>query len=276
MCSRVRFSGFNCKPAGQMDTQQLWQTIKREVEVNSAAEPVLASFFYNSVLNHPDFASALSHNLAEILGNSVVSPLTLRQLFGRQTALHPDIAESAARDVQAHFDRDPACDRYSLALLYFKGFRALQGYRLAHSLWQDGSRGIARYLQGRISEQFDVDIHPAARIGSAILVDHATGVVIGETAVIDDDVSILHAVTLGGTGNESGDRHPKVRRGVLIAVGAKILGNIVIGEGAKIAAGSLVLEDVPPHTTVAGVPAKVVGRPLEEAPALAMEHRISE
>lgn len=259
-----------------MDSLELWQIIKREVEETSTKEPVLASFFYVSVLNHPDFASALSHNLSDILGNAVVSPLALCQLFDRQIAKHPEIVTRACQDVVACFDRDPACDKYLLPLLYFKGFKALQAYRLAHSLWNEGSRGIALYLQGRISEQFDVDIHPAARIGSSIMLDHATGLVVGETAVIDNDVSILHSVTLGGTGHETGDRHPKIRRGVLIAVGAKILGNIEVGEGAKIAAGSLVLEDVPPHTTVAGVPAKVVGRPREESPALEMEQRFSD
>ncbi|MGV6806784.1 MAG: serine O-acetyltransferase [bacterium] len=257
-----------------MNSSEVWQKIKLEVEALARSEPVLASFLHISVLSHEDFCSALSHNLADQLGNNVVSPLALRQVFDRQLRNHPDTIRQAIADIEACFDRDPACDLYAMPLLYFKGYRALQAYRLSHSLWLDGNRDLALYLQGRVSELFDVDIHPAAKIGSAVMLDHATGIVIGETAVVEDEVSMLHSVTLGGTGHESGDRHPKIRRGVLIAAGAKVLGNIEVGEGAKIGAGSLVLEPVAPHTTVAGVPAKSVGGTLEGSPALDMDQHL--
>ena len=257
-----------------MNSETLWQKIRAEAAQSASAEPVLASFYHVSVLSHPDLGSALSHNLADQLDSSVVSALALRQVFDGQLRSHPQIIEAATEDIKACYDRDPACDKYAMPLLYFKGFRALQAYRLAHSLWQDGNTELALYLQGRISEIFDVDIHPAAQIGKGILVDHATGIVIGETAVIEDEVSMLHSVTLGGTGNETGDRHPKIRRGVLIAAGAKVLGNIEVGEGAKVGAGSLVLDPVPPHTTVAGVPARVIGRPKQDSPALDMDQHL--
>lgn len=177
-------------------------------------------------------------------------------------------------DIRAITERDPAATRFSEPLLYFKGFHALQTHRVAHWLWSEGRRELALFLQSRASEVFGVDIHPAARIGKGILVDHATGVVVGETAVVEDNVSILHEVTLGGTGKDCGDRHPKVRHGVLIGAGAKILGNVEVGEGAKIGAGSVVLEDVPAHATVAGVPAKVVGIAEGDEPARTMDHRL--
>ena len=256
-----------------MQTDSLWQIIRQEVADNARQEPALASFFHVSVLSHADLGSALSHNLADQLGNSVVSALALRQVLDCQMRFDPLIVEAASTDIQACFDRDPACDQYAMPLLYFKGFRALQAYRFGHSLWQRGNRELALYLQGRVSEMYGVDIHPAAEIGSGILIDHATGIVIGETAVVEDDVSMLHSVTLGGTGNETGKRHPTIRRGVLIAAGAKVLGNIEIGEGAKIGAGSLVLDPVPAHTTVAGVPARIVGRPSQQSPALTMDQQ---
>jgi serine O-acetyltransferase len=177
-------------------------------------------------------------------------------------------------DLRAVRDRDPACRRLSTPLLYFKGFHALEAHRVAHVLWGRERRGLARFFQNRASEAFGVDIHPAARIGRGIFIDHGTGVVVGETAVIEDDVSLLQQVTLGGTGKETGDRHPKVRAGVLISAGAKILGNIEIGEGAKIGAGSVVLKDVPPHTTAVGVPARIVGSPPEAQPALEMDQSV--
>jgi len=188
----------------------------------------------------------------------------------------PSIAEAIRADLQAVVTRDPACRGYSVPLLYFKGFHALQSYRVGHHFWTTDRNALALYLQSRISEVFAVDIHPGARIGKGILFDHATSVVIGETSVIEDDFSMLHEVTLGGTGKEGGDRHPKIRRGVMIGAGAKVLGNIVIGEGAKIGAGSVVLEAVPPHCTVAGVPAKLVGYPSAALPALEMDQTIEQ
>lgn len=256
-------------------TNTLWQTIRSEAADTASREPALASFFHSNILSHLNLASALSYNLAEQLGNSVVSSLALRQVFEAALAADDSITEKSCQDLFAYVDRDPACDQYLIPMLYFKGFRALQAQRLAHWLWHHQRPELARYLQGRVAEMFDVDIHPAARIGGGVMIDHATGLVIGETAVVEDDVSMLHSVTLGGSGCGSGDRHPKVRRGVLIAAGAKVLGNIEIGEGAKIGAGSLVLESVPPHTTVAGVPAKVVGKPREALAALEMNQQLT-
>ena len=200
--------------------------------------------------------------------------MALRDLIDEALVNDPEIGAAARADIEAVRERDPACRTYSNPLLFFKGFHAIQSYRIAHYYWRTGRESLALFLQGRISQVLAVDIHPAARIGRGILMDHATGVVIGETAVVEDNVSMLHEVTLGGTGKETGDRHPKVRKGVLIAAGATILGNIEIGEGAKIGAGSVVLDDVPPHTTAVGVPARVVGRPKSEQPALDMDHYI--
>ncbi len=192
----------------------------------------------------------------------------------RRDARREAAAEPVLADLVCRKRRDPACRSYLGALLHMKGFQALQAYRVAHWLWGQGREALALLLQGRIAGTFAVDIHPAARIGSGIMMDHATGIVIGETAVVGDNVSMLHGVTLGGTGKDVGDRHPKVRRGVLIGAGAKILGNIVIGEGAKVGAGSVVLNDVPPHSTVAGVPARMIGRPGVDQPALEMDQSL--
>jgi len=186
----------------------------------------------------------------------------------------PEIMTAVLADICAVRDRDPAVQYCAIPLLYLKGFHAIQGYRVAHWLWGRGRFALARYLQNQISVVFGVDVHPGAKIGKGILFDHATSIVIGETAVVGDDVSILQSVTLGGTGNETGDRHPKIGEGVLIGAGAKVLGNIEVGVGAKIGAGSVVLQPVPPHTTVVGVPAKIVGRPECEKPSLNMKQGI--
>ncbi len=253
----------------------LWETIRSEVEVFAAQEPVLASVFYASVLSHDSLEAALAYNLAEQLGNTVLPDLSIHQVLTEAMADDAAIRERMRRDLTAYVERDPACDRYCLPLLYFKGFHALQVYRVSNWLWRHQRRALAMFLQSRVSEVFGVDIHPAADIGGGIMIDHATGLVIGETSVIGDNVSMLHSVTLGGTGAQAGDRHPKIRCGVLIAAGAKILGNIEVGEGAKIGAGSLVLDPVPPHTTVVGVPAKIVGRPKEQEPSREMDQRIN-
>lgn len=250
---------------------QLWQTIKSEVAQASAEEPALAGYFHAAVLSHPSLESALAYALAGLLGNQVVSALTLHQVIEEGFRCDETIGANMRRDLLAHYERDPACDRHYVPLLYFKGFHALQAHRIGHWLWQQGRQSIALYLQSRVAEIFAVDIHPAVEIGGGLMIDHATGIVIGETAVIGEDVSMLHAVTLGGTGLESGDRHPKIGRGVLISVGAKILGNITVGEGAKVGGGSLVLASVMPHTTVAGVPAREVGGKLASMPALDMD-----
>lgn len=256
--------------------RDIWQLIRREAADASAREPILASFYHATILNHPSFAAAISFHLANTLDSQAMPAMMIREVFEAALAAEPQIESAMRADICAHRERDPACNEYSMPFLFFKGYQALQSYRVAHWLWQQGRQCLALYLQNQISQVFDVDIHPAALIGSGVMIDHATGVVMGETTVVEDDVSLLHGVTLGGSGCVSGDRHPKVRRGVLIGVGAKILGNIEIGEGAKIGAGSVVLEAVQPHTTVAGVPAKVVGRPNVEAPALAMDHHLSE
>lgn len=253
---------------------RVWQKIREEVVQDVQNEPTLASFLHAVVLNHKSFEDALSFHLANKLESSVLPAVMLRDLIDEALASDASIARKACADIEAILTRDPACRAYCVPLLYFKGFHAIQSYRVAHYFWNQGRLPLARFLQSRMSEVFAVDIHPAARIGCGLLVDHATSLVIGETAVVEDDVSMLHEVTLGGTGKETGDRHPKVRRGVLIGAGAKLLGNIEIGEGAKVGAGAVVLDDVPPHTTVAGVPARRVGRPREAAPALEMDHHL--
>ncbi len=252
----------------------LWQSIREEVAEDVEHEPVLASFLHATVLNHGSLEDALGFLLAGKLECSVLPAMLVRGLIVDTMEADPGIGRSIRADIRAVGDRDPAAKRYSEPFLYFKGFHALQTHRVAHRLWHQGREALALFLQNRTSEVFGVDIHPAARIGDGILIDHATSVVIGETAVIEDNVSILHEVTLGGTGKAAGDRHPKVRQGVLIGAGAKILGNVEVGRGAKVGAGSVVLEDVPPHCTVAGVPAVIVGTPNVDQPALEMDHRL--
>jgi serine O-acetyltransferase len=243
-----------------------------EAEGIAQSEPLLAGFFYDTVFRHRTFERALSWLLADKLASGTLSAADLAGVFEAALAAVPGGAlEAVLRDLEAVLARDPAATSLVGPFLHFKGFQALQAYRVAHWLLADGRAPLAFHLQSRISEVFDVDIHPAARIGRGVLIDHGTGVVIGETAVIGDNVSLLHEVTLGGTGKEAGDRHPKVGTGVIIGAGAKILGNIRIGEYSKIAACSVVLCDVPPHSTVAGIPAKVVGRPKTADPAGNME-----
>jgi serine O-acetyltransferase len=259
----------------QVADDEIWNSIREEAAADAQREPMLASFLHTVVLTHQRLEDALSFILASKLESATVSALTLRDLMDPVFAL-PDVVTAVRADLQAVVGRDPACRGYSAPLLYFKGFHALQSYRVAHHSWIADRKALALYLQSRISEVFAVDIHPGARLGKGILFDHATSVVIGETAVVEDDFSMLHEVTLGGTGKEGGDRHPKIGRGVMIGAGAKVLGNIVIGEGAKIGAGSVVLEDVPPHCTVAGVPARQVGYPAHALPALEMDQSIED
>ena len=254
--------------------KKIWQEILGEVRREVEAEPLLAEFLQVSVLDHATLESSVAHILSDHLACIALGPAEIRSLLGEAFDSDAGIASAMRRDLSAVSQRDPACDSLSAALLHLKGFHALQAHRAAHWLWRRGRRGLARLMQSRISQQLGVDIHPAAIIGSGIMLDHATGIVIGETAVVDDDVSILHGVTLGGTGKRGGDRHPKVRAGVMIGAGAKILGNVVIGAGAKVAAGSVVLKDVPPHSTVAGVPARVIGRPRADKPALEMDQSL--
>ncbi|HEB28152.1 MAG TPA: serine O-acetyltransferase [Porticoccus sp.] len=253
----------------------LWEEIQQETRVIADAEPVLTSFLQVTILKHDSLLAALSFLLAEKLGGETTPALTLQEVFDEAFRSDPTIEDQVNGDICAIHTRDSACAGLSSAFLYYKGFHALQAWRAAHWLWKNDRKSLALVLQNRISVVFGVDIHPAAVIGKGIMFDHATGIVIGETAVVEDCVSILQSVTLGGTGKEAGDRHPKVRRGVLIGPGAKILGNIEIGEGSKITASSVVLKDIPPHSLVAGVPAAVVGTLKIDSPAEQMDQGLS-
>jgi len=252
----------------------IWSRVRTEAEAMAAAEPALASFIWETVLNHHRLEDAIVHRVAERLGHSTVKEALIRQTYEEALADEPQIGEIFRVDLQAVNDRDPACERLIEPILYFKGFHAIQTHRLANWLWRKGRRDFALYLQSRSSEVFQTDIHPQVPLGRGLFFDHATGIVIGATAAIDDDVSILQNVTLGGTGKETGDRHPKIRRGVLIGAGAKVLGNIVVGHCARVASGSVVLHEVPPRTTVAGVPARVVGEAPCSEPSRAMDQML--
>lgn len=252
----------------------VWHTLRAEVERQLEAEPLLTTFMEPTVLRHPSFGRALAALLAQKLACPTLTEAGLREIINQAHAGDPSLLHDAIEDLLAFCDRDPACDRCSLPFLHYKGYQGLQMHRIGHWLWLRHRRELALYMQSRSSEVFAMDIHPAARIGNGILIDHATSLVIGETAVVGDNVSMLHEVTLGGTGKGSGDRHPKVASGVLIGAGAKILGNVRIGEGAKIGAGSVVLSDVAAHSTVAGVPAKPVGACSSDQPALEMDHTL--
>jgi serine O-acetyltransferase len=254
----------------------IWETIRSEAAEGVWREPMLSSFLHSSILSHKTLEDALCFVLAHKLESVTLPALSLRDLMEEAHTEDPELGACARADIDAVRQRDPACRMYSQPLLYFKGYLSLQAYRIAHHYWHQDRIHLALFLQSRISERFAVDIHPAARMGRGIFIDHATGVVIGETAVVEDNVSMLHAVTLGGTGKEWGDRHPKVRHGVLIAAGAKILGNIEIGEGAKVAAGAVVLKSVPAHATVAGVPARRIGMETSDQPALDMDQQIGD
>jgi serine O-acetyltransferase len=247
-------------PASGLDrVDPVWARLRREAEAAVAAEPSLAGLIVASVLNQPSFELAVSHRVAARIGHPAVLSDLIEQAFAEAFAADPEIGQGMRADVLAVLDRDPACYRVLEPVLFFKGFHALQCHRLAHWLHRQGRRDFALYLQSRSSEVFQTDINPAAKIGKGVFLDHATGLVVGETAVVEDNVSILHSVTLGGTGKQGGDRHPKIRKGVLIGAGAKILGNIEIGQCSRVAAGSVVLQSVERNKTVAGVPAKVVG-----------------
>jgi serine O-acetyltransferase len=254
----------------------VWAALRMEAERAAKAEPALASLLNAVVLSHENLGDALSYQLARKLGDQELRAMSLRELAEAAYRSDPRLVQTAEADLKAVFERDPACKGYVQPFLFFKGFLALQTQRVAHWLWTEGRETIALYLQSRMSEVFQVDIHPATRIGSGVFIDHGTGIVIGETAVIGDDVSLLQGVTLGGTGAERGDRHPKIGKGVLLGAGAKVLGNITIGDYAKIASGSVVLKPVPPHCTAAGVPARLVNCPTCEEPARSMDHTLAD
>jgi serine O-acetyltransferase len=264
---------YQARPA--LDTvDPVWLRVRREAEDVVRREPELATFIYSAILHHDTLEAAIIHRLAERLDHAALSGELIRQAYMDALEDVPTIGDAFRADIVATVDRDPATHRLLEPVLYYKGFHAIQSQRLSHWLWTKGRRDFALYLQSRTSAVFQCDIHPAARIGRGIFLDHATGLVVGETAVIEDDVSMLHDVTLGGTGKEAGDRHPKIRYGVMIGAGAKILGNIEVGHCARIAAGSVVLKPVPNNVTVAGVPARVVGRAGCPEPARSMDQML--
>jgi serine O-acetyltransferase len=252
----------------------IWSALRSEAAALDESAPALGTLTHGTILNHGRFEDALAYLLASKIGSESVSPMLAREIFEDAMRGDLEIGAAARADLSAVLDRDPACHSYAQAFLFFKGYHALQCHRVAHWLFKNGSAPLAYFIQSRVSELFAVDIHPGARIGRGIFMDHATGVVIGETAVVDDDVSMLHGVTLGGTGKEHEDRHPKIRRGVLLGAGAKVLGNIEVGEYSRVAAGSVVLKPVPAHCTVAGVPAKQIGCAGCDRPSQAMDHRL--
>ena len=254
----------------------VWASLRNEAEAAAQKESALASLLAAVILNHKTLGGALSYQLARKLGDQELRAMSIREIAEEAYAANPLLVEIAEADLKAVFERDPACKGYVQPFLFFKGFLALQTQRVANWLWTEGRETLALYLQSRMSELFQVDIHPATRIGRGVFIDHGTGIVIGETAVIGDDVSMLQGVTLGGTGAERGDRHPKIGKGVLLGAGAKVLGNISIGDYAKIAAGSVVLKEVPAGCTAAGVPARLVNCPTCEEPARSMDHTLAE
>ncbi len=252
----------------------VWDQVLREAEAAMAGEPALTGFIFATVVNHTRLEDAIAHRVAQRLNHSDVDAGLILQTFQDVLNSQPSLSLSIRADLAAVLDRDPACNRYLEPLLFFKGFHALVTHRFAHELWRQGRRDFALYLQSQSSKIFTTDIHPAARFGRGIMLDHATGFVVGETAVVGDNCSFLHAVTLGGSGKATGDRHPKIGAGVLIGAGAKVLGNIHVGNCALIAAGSVVLQDVPPNMTVAGVPARIVGRVGCAEPARTMDQML--
>lgn len=253
----------------------IWSEIRQEAEDAIQKEPALGGFIFATILSHERLEDAICHRLAQRLNHADVDAGLIGQIFAGVLESEPSLGRAFRADLAAVYDRDPACSRYLEPLLYFKGFHALVTHRFAHALWNQGRRDVALYLQSQASRIFAVDINPAARMGIGIMLDHGTGIVIGETAVVGDNCSILQNVTLGGNGKETGDRHPKIGNNVLLAAGAKVLGNIHVGHCSKVAAGSVVLKDVPANKTVAGVPAKIVGDSGCPEPARAMDQRLS-
>lgn len=266
---------YQTRPVKGLDkVDPVWTRIRSEAEDIAHREPELAAFIYENILHHDTLEIAVTYRISQRLDHADLSAELIRQAYRDAIEDEPSIGEAFRADIVAIFDRDPATNRFIEPVLYYKGFHAIQTHRLAHWLLKKGRKDFALYLQSRSSVAFQCDINPAARIGRGIFLDHATGLVVGETAVIEDDVSILHDVTLGGTGKEHEDRHPKIRRGVMIGAGAKILGNIEVGRCARIAAGSVVIKPVPHNVTVAGVPAKVVGEAGCAEPSRTMDQML--
>lgn len=254
----------------------VWAALRNEAERAVRDEPTLGSLLNAVILSHGSMAEALSYQFARKIGDQELRAMSAREIADEAYEADPSLVDAAEADLKAVFERDPACKGYVQPFLFFKGFQALQTHRVAHWLWTHSRETLAFYLQSKSSEVFQVDIHPAARIGRGIFLDHGTGIVIGETATVGDDVSMLHGVTLGGTGSDRGDRHPKIGKGVLLGAGAKVLGNIHVGDYAKVASGSVVLKDVPSGCTAAGVPARLVNCPTCEEPARTMDHTLAE
>lgn len=253
----------------------VWQRVCDEAREAIGAEPLLGGLIHSSLLHHASMERALAYRFSLKLASGEMSEQILREIADQAYDSEPELGAAARADLMAVYDRDPACHRFIQPILFFKGYQAVQAYRIGHWLWTQGRKDLAYFVQMRVSEVFGVDIHPAARVGKGLMIDHAHSIVIGETAVVGDNVSMLHSVTLGGTGKEDGDRHPKIGNGVLIGAGAKVLGNITIGNCSRIAAGSVVLQDIPPMKTVAGVPAKIVGEAGCSQPAVSMDHKLT-
>ncbi|PZU85197.1 MAG: serine O-acetyltransferase [Shinella sp.] len=258
-----------------MSMDPIWDSLKAEARSAAEHDPLLATFFYSTILNHRSLEDCVIYRICERLDHPDLQAILLRQAFDEMLREWPEWGQIVRVDIQAVYDRDPACTRFMEPVLYFKGFHAIQTHRLAHWMWNRGRRDFSLYLQSRSSSVFQTDINPAARIGKGIFLDHATGLVVGETARIGDNVSILHGVTLGGTGKEGADRHPKIGDGVMIGAGAKVLGNIEVGCCSRVAAGSVVLKPVPKGSTVAGVPARVVGEAGCPEPARSMDQMLA-
>ena len=254
----------------------VWDQLRASAEEAARTEPHLASAMNATILSHMDLANALSFQIARKIGDHELAAMSVREVCAFAFWSDPGIVAAAEADLKAVAERDPAIRTLLQPFLYFKGYQALQASRVAHWLWTQGRETLAFHFQSRISELFQIDIHPGAQLGRGLFLDHGTGIVIGETAVVGDDVSMLHAVTLGGTGAERGDRHPKIGKGVLLGAGAKVLGNIEVGDYAKVASGSVVLKPVPAGCTVAGVPARVVNCPTDAAPARTMDHTLAD
>nr|WP_323776434.1 serine O-acetyltransferase [Amylibacter sp.] len=253
----------------------VWSRIRTDAAQMVEEEPILGGLVHSGVLHHNSLEKVLSYRMAFKISSEEMPTQILRELIDEAYASDPSLGEAARADLTAVFERDPACHRLIQPILFFKGFQAVQVYRVAHWLWINGRKGMAQFFQMRSSEVFGVDIHPGAVVGRGIMIDHAHSIVIGETAVVGDNVSMLHSVTLGGTGKADGDRHPKIENGVLIGAGAKVLGNIRIGYCSRIAAGSVVLQEIPPCKTVAGVPAKIVGEAGCSQPSQSMDQLLS-
>lgn len=263
------------RPQPVQPVDPIWTAVRREAADAVESDPILSGFLYSTILNHERLEDSVIHRLAERLDHRDLSAALIRQTYHAMLRETPEWSATVRVDIQAYYDRDPACDRFMIPVLYFKGFHAIQTHRLAHWLWTKGRKDFALYLQSRSSAVFQTDIHPASKMGKGIFIDHATGLVVGETAVVEDNVSMLHGVTLGGTGKTAGDRHPKIRHGVLIGAGAKILGNIEVGHCSKVAAGSVLLTSIANNKTVAGVPARIVGEAGCDEPSRAMDQLLN-